>query len=383
MRHDRKLAVGHHRDRGHVLLGGVSDAPQAGQARGTLGVTVQVIAACGASLGSVRHRHDRAAPPAGAPLAVAREAGTSRGLAARAPPPPASRPGTTWTTSRCSTEAAPRPRGLAAGPNFFFRLQSHRAYSCDAITWSMGAIRDPCSFWLGATLARPSLGASDGAPMRCRGDRCRSPPGWPICGREARGKGIDRRTLDAALAGISPIPSVVEADRRQPEGRMTFDEYRRRVVSADRIERGRELLAQHASLLQQVESRYGVPRRGHGGAVGHRIQLRRAPGQLLRVRGAGDPGLRGPARQLLPPRAAQRAGDRASRLRRRRHACRARGPAPWARTSSCRRPISATRSISTATAGATSGIRCPTCSRRWPTISPGRAGTPATSGVAR
>src|SRR5215213_11985369 len=70
---------------------------------------------------------------------------------------------------------------------------------------------------------------------------------------EARGKGIDRRTLDAALAGISPIPSVVEADRRQPERRMTFDEYRRRVVRIDRIERGRLMIVEHAGLLRQVE----------------------------------------------------------------------------------------------------------------------------------
>jgi membrane-bound lytic murein transglycosylase B len=76
---------------------------------------------------------------------------------------------------------------------------------------------------------------------------------------EARGKGIDKAVLDAALGGICPIPSVIEADRRQPEGRMSFAEYRRRVVSADRIERGRELLAIHAPLLRRVEDRYGVP----------------------------------------------------------------------------------------------------------------------------
>ena len=77
--------------------------------------------------------------------------------------------------------------------------------------------------------------------------------------REAREQGIDTAVLDAAFAGVRPIPSVIEADRRQPEGRMTFAEYRRRVVSADRIERGRELLARHAPLLRRVEDRFGVP----------------------------------------------------------------------------------------------------------------------------
>jgi membrane-bound lytic murein transglycosylase B len=77
--------------------------------------------------------------------------------------------------------------------------------------------------------------------------------------REALDRGVGARTLDAALAGVSPIPKVLEADRRQPEGRMTFAEYRQRVVSPDRVERGRRLLAEHGALLARVEARYGVP----------------------------------------------------------------------------------------------------------------------------
>jgi membrane-bound lytic murein transglycosylase B len=77
--------------------------------------------------------------------------------------------------------------------------------------------------------------------------------------REALAKGIDARTLDAALAGVRPIPSVLEADRRQPEGRMSFEEYRQRVVNAARIDRGRELLAEHGELLRRIEAKYGVP----------------------------------------------------------------------------------------------------------------------------
>jgi membrane-bound lytic murein transglycosylase B len=76
---------------------------------------------------------------------------------------------------------------------------------------------------------------------------------------EARKRRIDAAVLDAAFAGVRPIESVIEADRRQPERRMTFAEYRRRVVSFDRIERGLELLDRHGPLLRQVEARYGVP----------------------------------------------------------------------------------------------------------------------------
>jgi membrane-bound lytic murein transglycosylase B len=77
--------------------------------------------------------------------------------------------------------------------------------------------------------------------------------------REALARGIAARTLDQALAGIQPIPAVIEADRRQPETRLTFAEYRRRVVSDSRIEKGRDRLAAHRDLLAQIEARHHVP----------------------------------------------------------------------------------------------------------------------------
>lgn len=77
--------------------------------------------------------------------------------------------------------------------------------------------------------------------------------------REARGQGIGTRTLDAALTGVQPIQAVLDADTRQPERQITFAEYRRRVVSQERIERGRQLLVEHRALLAQVQACYGVP----------------------------------------------------------------------------------------------------------------------------
>lgn len=76
---------------------------------------------------------------------------------------------------------------------------------------------------------------------------------------EARSKGVSDRTLDQALAGVEPIPRVIELDQRQPEGRMTFVEYRGKVISDARIRQGRRLLAEHGPMLRQVEARYGVP----------------------------------------------------------------------------------------------------------------------------
>jgi membrane-bound lytic murein transglycosylase B len=77
--------------------------------------------------------------------------------------------------------------------------------------------------------------------------------------RDARARGISHATLDRALAGVRPLPEVIEADRRQPERRMSFVEYRERIVNPTRIGRGRELLAQHRDLLLRVEATYGIP----------------------------------------------------------------------------------------------------------------------------
>lgn len=76
---------------------------------------------------------------------------------------------------------------------------------------------------------------------------------------EARAQGISRPTLETALAGIEPIPRVIELDRRQPEFTLTFREYLTNVASDARIERGRQRLAEHRTLLNRISAQYGVP----------------------------------------------------------------------------------------------------------------------------
>lgn len=78
---------------------------------------------------------------------------------------------------------------------------------------------------------------------------------------EALGLGISAATLDAALTGIEPIPRVIELDRRQPELTWTLDQYLNRIVSEERVARGREKLREHGALLEQVAKKYGVPAR--------------------------------------------------------------------------------------------------------------------------
>ena len=75
---------------------------------------------------------------------------------------------------------------------------------------------------------------------------------------DALKEGIGAETLSATLTGLAPIERVIELDRRQPEGRFTFQQYNQRVLSPSRIERVRELYREHRALLDRVAADYGV-----------------------------------------------------------------------------------------------------------------------------
>jgi len=76
---------------------------------------------------------------------------------------------------------------------------------------------------------------------------------------EARTKGYGNDLLAQTLVGLTPLPRVIAADRRQPEAMLSFDEYLRRRVTPERARRGRELAEQHRELLARVREVYGVP----------------------------------------------------------------------------------------------------------------------------
>jgi membrane-bound lytic murein transglycosylase B len=78
---------------------------------------------------------------------------------------------------------------------------------------------------------------------------------------EARKKGISNATLKVALDDIGPVKRVIELDRSQPEFIQTFLTYIRQKVNDDRINRGREQLAKHYELLENIHAEYGVPPR--------------------------------------------------------------------------------------------------------------------------
>lgn len=76
--------------------------------------------------------------------------------------------------------------------------------------------------------------------------------------RAALAQGISRATLDRALAGLEPIPHILELDRRQPELTLTFAEYIARVVTPQRKAAARQRFDQNRPLLEAVGRRYGV-----------------------------------------------------------------------------------------------------------------------------
>lgn len=78
--------------------------------------------------------------------------------------------------------------------------------------------------------------------------------------QEAKEAGISDDTITATINHIELIPSVIKLDRAQPEFISPFFNYYYQRVDANKIARGRALLVEHESLLNEVELKYGVPK---------------------------------------------------------------------------------------------------------------------------
>ena len=76
---------------------------------------------------------------------------------------------------------------------------------------------------------------------------------------EARAAGITDATLHLAFDNVSFLPRVTESDRAQPEFTRTVWAYLDSAVSAQRITRGKDSLAQHRSIIEPIATRYGIP----------------------------------------------------------------------------------------------------------------------------
>lgn len=77
---------------------------------------------------------------------------------------------------------------------------------------------------------------------------------------EAVASGIAAETADRFLASVQLDPKVLAADRKQGVFQMPFVDFSRRLISADRINRGRALGQQYSAIFDRIETDYGVSR---------------------------------------------------------------------------------------------------------------------------
>lgn len=75
---------------------------------------------------------------------------------------------------------------------------------------------------------------------------------------DARSEGISQETLDEAFDGTEPIERVLELDRKQPESRLTLQQYLSNAVSDKRIREGKQFYAENRKLLAKIGAEYGV-----------------------------------------------------------------------------------------------------------------------------
>ncbi|HEX5474768.1 MAG TPA: lytic murein transglycosylase [Vicinamibacterales bacterium] len=78
---------------------------------------------------------------------------------------------------------------------------------------------------------------------------------------EAIARGISQATVDAALTGLQPQPTVIQRDRTQAEVVLTLDEYIARRLTPKMVRTAREASRAHRTLLRKVEAAYHVPAR--------------------------------------------------------------------------------------------------------------------------
>lgn len=77
--------------------------------------------------------------------------------------------------------------------------------------------------------------------------------------QEALQYGISQKTIDAALPDtLAPDERVLRYDRKQPENTVTFERYKKNVITPARLREGRRYMHQYKSLLKAISDVYGV-----------------------------------------------------------------------------------------------------------------------------
>src|SRR5690349_3829365 len=85
---------------------------------------------------------------------------------------------------------------------------------------------------------------------------------FPACVKALRGEanaqGVSAQVFDRAMAGVEPDQGVIDAMDNQPEFKTPIWDYLAGLVDDQRIADGRARLAELASVLAQIEKKFGV-----------------------------------------------------------------------------------------------------------------------------
>jgi len=77
---------------------------------------------------------------------------------------------------------------------------------------------------------------------------------------QAFNAGVSAATINENFRDLEYIPDVIYKDRNQPEFKLGLEDYKRRIVTPQRIAAGREKIAENKSTLDAIEQKYGVPK---------------------------------------------------------------------------------------------------------------------------
>jgi lytic murein transglycosylase len=77
---------------------------------------------------------------------------------------------------------------------------------------------------------------------------------------EALAQGRDRQVVQSFVSGLRQDPKVLAADRRQGVFQLDFTTFARRLISANRAQKGQQMSRKWDSVFDRVEAQYGVPR---------------------------------------------------------------------------------------------------------------------------
>ncbi|RUO41315.1 lytic murein transglycosylase [Pseudidiomarina aestuarii] len=109
--------------------------------------------------------------------------------------------------------------------------------------------------WVVATGAAVVLSWS---PLASSADEADFPAYVDKIKAEARAAGYTEDTLNRAFAGVKFYKKSVEADKNQPEFKLTLDTYLPRAVPEWKADKAVEMYAKHRDLLDKIGAEYGV-----------------------------------------------------------------------------------------------------------------------------